>query len=89
MHENIALSRPRESSIVGMFGETSIGTKPGWVVIDMNTRNFDVSGHVCREHALARLNIEEAVSLHMLLGVAIQTADDGAIHELDRKVISA
>jgi hypothetical protein len=58
----------------GTFGEAQIVTAGQAVVLDLQTRHFDVLGHARRDHATARMALIEAVMLRDMLSQAIEHA---------------
>jgi hypothetical protein len=66
----------RALSTAGTWGEIQIVPCYESIVLDVQARNYDTSGHLHRDHALASLSLTTAIRLHALLGQAIQAAVD-------------
>jgi hypothetical protein len=78
MFKQAALSSNlRLCSTAGTWGEAQIvAVAARNVVLDLQTRNYDTTGVLHRQHALANLPLSAAVRLRDLLDEAIQTALD-------------
>lgn len=64
-------------STSGTWGEAQIVSLGGQnVLLDLQTRNYDTTGVLHRQHALANLPIATAIRIHDLLNAAIETALD-------------
>jgi hypothetical protein len=66
-------------STAGTFGAFDIVATTDKIVVDATTRNYNTTGHVCREHALANLSIIAAVRLRDILSLAIDHAASVAL----------
>jgi hypothetical protein len=58
----------------GTFGEIQIVAGQDHVIVDVQARNYDTSGHLHRDHALANLSLASAARLRDLLDEAITHA---------------
>jgi|SRR4051794_17446586 hypothetical protein len=67
-------------SIGGTFGEVQIVAIPGRVVVDLQTQNYDTTGSLNRDHALASLPLDAAIQLRDLLSEAIVAAENARPH---------
>lgn len=61
-------------STSGTFGEVQIVASQEHVTVDMQTRNYDTTGHLHCDHALANLSLIAAMRLRDLLDEAIDHA---------------
>lgn len=66
-------------STAGTFGAFDIVATADKIVLDATTRNYDVTGHLCRDHALANLSLDAAARLRDLLSEAIDHANSVAL----------
>jgi hypothetical protein len=72
------LSNPTTASLQSMsgtFGEFQIVAAQKTVILDLQSRNWDVEGHLHRDSALAHLSVPEASRLRDLLTDAIICAE--------------
>ena len=61
-------------STAGTFGEIQIVSGREHILVDVQTRNYDTTGHLHREHALADLSLSAAAHLRDLLTDALDHA---------------
>jgi hypothetical protein len=61
-------------SVTGTFGELQVTERCKHVVLDVRSRNYDTTGHLHYEHALARLPLQKALQLRDLLDRAIEAS---------------
>jgi hypothetical protein len=61
-------------STAGTWGEIQIVPRDGTIVLDLQARNYDASGHLHRDYALARLSLATATRLRDLLSEALVVA---------------
>jgi hypothetical protein len=61
-------------STAGTWGEIQIVPAHGTIVLDVQARNYDASGHLHCDYALARLSLATATRLRDLLSEAIVAA---------------
>ena len=61
-------------SAAGTFGEIQIVSGRERILVDLQTRNYDTTGHLHREHALADLSLSSAAHLRDLLTDALDHA---------------
>jgi hypothetical protein len=63
-------------STAGTWGEAQIVANGENISLDLQSRIYDTTGHVQREHAQANLSVQTAVRLRQLLGEAIEASLD-------------
>jgi hypothetical protein len=56
------------------WGEAQIVAMRDRIVLDIQSRNYDSTGHLKLDHALANLPLRDAIRLRGLLGEAIAAA---------------
>jgi hypothetical protein len=78
-HRNANTSRL--FSVSGTFGDAQIVATPSRILIDLQSRNWDSTGSLHKEHAIANLPIDTAIRLHDLLGAAIDASTDANPHQ--------
>ena len=77
MSRSVAVSTSsRLYSTAGTWGSAQIVATQRNVVLDLEGRNYDVSGNLHRDHAFVNLPLETAIRLNVLLGEAIEAALD-------------
>jgi len=67
-------------STADTWGSADIVAASDRVVLDIETRNYNTTGHLCRDHALACLSLASAERLRDLLSEAIAVATYMAPH---------
>nr|WP_294546620.1 hypothetical protein [uncultured Rhodopila sp.] len=65
---------PRLFSTGDTWGEAQIVAMPDRIVLDIQSRNYDSTGQLRQDHALANMPIRDAIRLRGLLGKAIAAA---------------
>jgi hypothetical protein len=66
-------------STTGTFAKFDIVATPDKILVDATTRNYDTTGHIRRDHALANLSLAAAAHLRDLLSEAIDHAASVAL----------
>jgi|SRR4051794_20119872 hypothetical protein len=67
-------------SIGGSFGEVQVVAISNRIVINLQTRDYDTTGFLNRDHALASLPLDAAIQLRDLLSEAIVAAENVRPH---------
>jgi len=62
-------------SLAETFGEIQLVASAGRLLIDVQSRNYDATGYLRREHALANLPLNLAKRFQHLLNEAIRAAE--------------
>jgi hypothetical protein len=62
----------------GTWGEAQIVATSENIVLDLQSRAYDTTGHLRREHALANLPVATAIRLRQLLDEAIKASLDAS-----------
>jgi hypothetical protein len=65
-------------SAAGTFGELQVVGTRDYVVVDVQSRNYDTTGCLHRDHAVTRLPLRTAMRLRDLLNQAIAASADFA-----------
>ena len=68
-------------SVSGTFGDAQIVAAGSRIIIDLQTRNYNSSGILCKAHALANLPLETASQIRDLLSQAIAAAAEAPQHQ--------
>jgi hypothetical protein len=75
---HVASTPARLFSTAGTWGEAQIVSTSDSIVLDLQSRIYDTTGRLNREHALANLSISTAIRLRELLGEAIEASLDAS-----------
>jgi hypothetical protein len=60
----------------GTWGEIQIVWTAENLVLDVQARNYDTTGHLRRDHAMVSISVQTAVRLRHILGEAIEASLD-------------
>jgi hypothetical protein len=60
----------------GTWGEIQIVWTAENVVLDVQARNYDIAGHLRRDHAAINISVQTAVRIRQILGEAIEASLD-------------
>ena len=83
MFKQLNTNTTRLFSTRGSFGEVDLVASSRGVVLSVAGRNYDTTGRLQKDNALAGLSVPDARRLHRLLDEAIAVAEDCVVDQPD------